>query len=65
MWRRDKDALLVHMLNSYATLPTRQTPGSAGLDLSSCGEVIVPAKGSALVQTGCAFTFPSGVSTRR
>ena len=63
-WRRDKDALLVHMLNSYATLPTRQTPGSAGLDLSSCGEIIVPAKGSALVQTGCAFTFPSGVYGR-
>ena len=61
-WRRDKDALLVHILNGYASLPTRQTPGSAGLDLSSCDEITVPAKGSALVRTGCAFTFPRGVT---
>ena len=58
-WRRDKDALLVHMLNSYATLPTRQTPGSAGLDLSSCGEIIVPAKGSAPLLSQAEFTAAS------
>ena len=63
-WRRNKDALLVHILNSYASLPTWQTPGSAGLDLSSCDEITVPAKGSALVRTGCAFTFPRGVYGR-
>ena len=40
------------------------TPGSAGLDLSSSEEVTVPAKGSALVRTGCAFTFPKGVYGR-
>ena len=63
-WRRDKDALLVHIMSDYATLPTRQTPGSAGLDLSLSEEVTVPAKGSALVRTGCAFTFLKGVYGR-
>ena len=63
-WRRDKDALLVHIMGDCATLPTGQTPGSAGLDLSSSEEVTVPAKGSALVRTGCAFTFPKGVYGR-
>ena len=43
---------------------TKRTPGSAGLDLSSSEEVTVPAKGSALVRTGCAFTFPRGVYGR-
>lgn len=45
-------------------LPARQTPGSAGFDLSSAGRCTVPAHGYALVPTGIAIEMPTGVEAQ-
>ena len=43
-----------------ARLPERATPGSAGLDLCACidAPLVIPARGSALVDTGIAIALP-------
>jgi dUTP pyrophosphatase len=41
-------------------LPTYANPGDAGADLKSCDEVVVPARGRALVKTGVRIALPNG-----
>jgi dUTP pyrophosphatase len=41
-----------------ATLPVRQNPTDAGMDLSACDNAIIPAHGQACVDTGIAVTMP-------
>lgn len=49
----------VTMLHPDAVLPSRGTPGSAGLDLSSVEEVVVPSRGGVVpVRTGLAVSVP-------
>lgn len=50
----------VKRLSEDAKLPTRGTPGSAGLDLYASEGVHVPARGRALVKTDIAISFPKG-----
>lgn len=48
----------VAKLHPDASLPTRADAGSAGLDICSVEEVVVPARGQATVRTGLAFEVP-------
>lgn len=48
----------VQRLTEHATLPTRATEGSAGYDLAACEDVVVPARGRALVSTGLHVAIP-------
>ncbi len=41
-------------------LPTYANPGDAGADLKSTDEVVVPARGRALVKTGVRIALPNG-----
>ena len=41
-------------------LPLRQTQGAAGYDLKSTEDVTVPARGSAVVDTGVKMSLPKG-----
>lgn len=41
-------------------LPSRATPGSAGLDLRSARDIIIPSGGRATVPTGFAVELPNG-----
>ena len=50
--------LLVKRLSSNATLPTRASPLSAGYDLYSATDVVVPARGRVLVPTDLSITVP-------
>ena len=43
-----------------ACMPTRATPKSVGLDLYSPTNVLIPAHGKALLDTGIAFQIPMG-----
>lgn len=52
--------LLVKRLSQNATLPTRATAASAGYDLYSAVEMVVPAKGKAVVPTDLAIAVPEG-----
>ena len=47
-------------INNMATTPRRATLGSAGLDLTSCEDVVILAHGKALVSTGIAMSIPQG-----
>lgn len=48
----------------HATIPVRANPFDAGLDLSSCEEISVPARGKAIVDTGIAIQFPNDCYAR-
>lgn len=50
----------VKLLSDNAKLPYRATSGSAGYDLFSAEDIVVPAKGKALVKTDIAMTIPDG-----
>lgn len=50
----------VKKLSPNAKLPERKTPGSAGYDLSSIDNYIIPVNQSVLINTGLAFTVPDG-----
>lgn len=52
--------LLVKRLSENATIPTRGTPLSAGYDLYSAVETVVPAKGKAIVPTDLSIAVPEG-----
>ncbi len=41
-------------------LPSRQSQGAAGYDLKSSEDVVVPARGSAVVDTGVKMSLPKG-----
>lgn len=45
-------------LHPDAALPSYAHPGDAGMDLRSVAEVVVPARGRALVPTGLAMALP-------
>jgi dUTP pyrophosphatase len=46
------------------SLPSRQTQGSAGLDLCSAEEAVIPAHGFASVNTGVAIELPEGTEAQ-
>lgn len=47
-----------------AKLPTRATSGAAGYDLSSIIDIVIPAHGKALVNTGLQISVPAGTYGR-
>ena len=47
-----------------ARIPVRSNPLDAGMDLSSCVELVVPSHGQAIVDTGIAVSFPSDCYAR-
>lgn len=53
------DPLFVCRTNPAAVLPARQTPGSAGYDLSSAEDVTVPPRNKAVIPLGIAIAIPS------
>jgi dUTP pyrophosphatase len=56
--------LRVKKLTEAAILPFRATPKSAGYDLSSAYDCVVPARGKALVKTDLAIAIPEGTYGR-
>lgn len=52
--------LIVKFLTSNAKLPTRASALSAGYDLSSVENTVVPARQRKLIKTGLSFTIPEG-----
>lgn len=56
--------LLVKKLSSDAVLPTRGSEGSVGLDISSAKDIIIPARGKALVPTDLSIATPFGTYAR-
>ena len=56
--------LSVVRLTEDAVLPVRATSGSAGYDLASACDTVVPAHGKALVKTGLMMTIPDGTYGR-
>ena len=52
--------LLVKKLSDKATIPSRGSKLSAGYDLSSAHDIVVPARGKALVMTDLAVVIPEG-----
>lgn len=52
--------LLVKRNIESAQLPRRGSPHSAGYDLASSVEVLIPAKGKGLVDTGLSLSIPAG-----
>lgn len=63
------DRLQVKCLSTFATVPTRATKESAGVDLSSAQNVAIPSGGRALVSTDLIIKCPHGtyghISSRR
>ena len=57
-------SLLVKKLSVDATLPAQASPDSAGYDLSSAKNCIVPARGKALVPTDLSIAIPYGTYGR-
>ncbi|KAL4780194.1 dUTPase-like protein [Aspergillus varians] len=57
-------SLLVKKLTPTATAPTRGSAFAAGYDLYSAKEIVIPAKGKALVDTGLAIAVPEGTYGR-
>ncbi|OCF30801.1 deoxyuridine 5'-triphosphate nucleotidohydrolase [Kwoniella heveanensis CBS 569] len=58
------DTLLIKRLSSSATIPTRGSPLSAGYDLYSAEEKVVPARGKALVDLQLSIAVPEGTYGR-
>jgi dUTP pyrophosphatase len=60
------EKLLVKRLSKNAVMPVRVDSGSAGMDLSSASEddIVVPARGRALIPTDLAMTPPFGCYIR-
>eukprot|EP00455_Lapot_gusevi_P050339 TRINITY_DN727_c0_g1_i2.p1 TRINITY_DN727_c0_g1~~TRINITY_DN727_c0_g1_i2.p1 ORF type:complete len:189 (+),score=46.74 TRINITY_DN727_c0_g1_i2:40-606(+) len=56
--------LFVKKLSESATIPTRGSAQAAGYDLSSAREVVIPARGKALVPTDLAIKVPEGTYGR-
>jgi dUTP pyrophosphatase len=55
--------LLVKKLVETARAPTRGSPFAAGYDLYSAKEMVIPAKGKGLVDTGISIAVPEGTCT--
>lgn len=54
----------VAKLHPDAVVPKRADPGSAGLDLVTVEDVIVPPRGQAVAPTGLVFELPTDVYAR-
>ena len=52
--------LLIQKSDLLATIPTRSTPGSAGLDLYSTHSVVIPPHSRGIIQTGIRVQIPDG-----
>lgn len=52
------DKFAIAKVEEHATLPVRANPFDAGLDVSSCEDATVPARGRAIIDTGIAIQFP-------
>ena len=50
----------IKKLHEDAIIPKYATPGSAGFDLHSVAQYIVPPRALVMVHTGLAFSFPVG-----
>ncbi|KAL4984072.1 dUTPase-like protein [Aspergillus falconensis] len=57
-------ALLVKKLTPAARAPTRGSAFAAGYDLYAAKEIVIPAKGKGLVDTGLAVAVPEGTYGR-
>ncbi|KAL2849148.1 dUTP diphosphatase [Aspergillus pseudoustus] len=57
-------SLLVKKLTPSARAPTRGSAFAAGYDLYASKEIVIPAKGKALVDTGLAIAVPEGTYGR-
>ena len=58
------DALRIKLLSSKAKMPTKGSRMAAGHDLYAMEEVLIPAKGQTLVDTGLAIGLPRGTYAR-
>lgn len=52
--------LLVKRNKPQAQLPKRGSEHAAGYDLASCVDIVIPAKGKALIDTGISLSIPAG-----
>ena len=59
-----QDFLRVQILSPHATIPERATKGSAGYDLRSARDIVIPAGGRAIVYTDIAIAVPPGCYAR-
>ena len=50
----------VELVNEDATMPTRATDGSAGLDMYACQSAVIEAGKRTLVDTGVSIAIPHG-----
>lgn len=62
-WETEK-TLKVKRLSKNASLPTRATSGSAGLDIKSSEDIIIKARSVSSVKTGICFASPEGCYIR-
>lgn len=53
-------ALRVKKVSAFATVPSRGSLGAAGYDLSAAYDLVVPARGKALVKTDIEMAIPTG-----
>jgi len=60
----ENDKMLVKFLGPSAVLPVRGSVDSAGFDLASAYDVVVPAHGKAIVKTDLAVATPPGCYAR-
>ena len=60
----NKHKLLIKRESEKAIIPTRATEGSAGYDLYSTVDTIVPKRGKQLISTGICVGLPNGVYGR-
>eukprot|EP00587_Corethron_hystrix_P012707 CAMPEP_0113314086 /NCGR_PEP_ID=MMETSP0010_2-20120614/10278_1 /TAXON_ID=216773 ORGANISM="Corethron hystrix, Strain 308" /NCGR_SAMPLE_ID=MMETSP0010_2 /ASSEMBLY_ACC=CAM_ASM_000155 /LENGTH=161 /DNA_ID=CAMNT_0000170283 /DNA_START=82 /DNA_END=567 /DNA_ORIENTATION=+ /assembly_acc=CAM_ASM_000155 len=60
----EEPPLRVKRLSEKAILPYKGSPEAAGFDLCSCEDVIVPARGKAIVPTGLSIATPPGTYGR-
>lgn len=58
------ELLQVKRLSEFAIIPTRGSAFSAGFDLSSAYDTVVPARGKALVKTDLAVAIPENTYAR-
>jgi deoxyuridine 5'-triphosphate nucleotidohydrolase len=56
--------LRIHKMTEHATIPTRGSPLSAGLDLSSAYDEVVPAGGKKLIKTDLSIACPTNCYAR-
>ena len=62
--RNMSERLCVKRLSEYAVMPVRGSKYSAGYDLSSAEQTVVPAGGKALVKTDIAISIPENTYAR-